>query len=115
MSARIIASVVAIAFGMGYAIYQHFKNQNLQAENERLQRQVRRQEVENLKFGKDENFEILQECSICLARPKEILFQPCGHVCACQDCANEILIDGGPKICPICRQNVESCQRVYLS
>ena len=27
-------------------------------------------------------------CTVCLDNPREVLLQPCGHVCVCQDCVN---------------------------
>ena len=27
-------------------------------------------------------------CTVCLDAGREVLLQPCGHVCTCQDCSN---------------------------
>ena len=58
-----------------------------------------------------------EKCTICLANPFEILFQPCGHVCVCQDCAKTLYEKSQrlqPK-CPICRAVINDSQRIYLS
>lgn len=26
-------------------------------------------------------------CTVCLDNPREVVFQECGHVCSCSDCA----------------------------
>ncbi|XP_063725356.1 mitochondrial ubiquitin ligase activator of NFKB 1-like isoform X3 [Symsagittifera roscoffensis] len=47
-----------------------------------------------------------QPCVICLEARRETFFVPCGHVCACTNCAN--LLTGASsngRRCPICRQS----------
>lgn len=41
------------------------------------------------------------ECIICYAEKKSVVFAPCGHYCCCSDCAN-MLTNG----CPLCRQKI---------
>jgi hypothetical protein len=69
-------------------------------------------------------------CSVCLTRPKNMLFLPCKHLCACSDCAGRImrgppspadpaeaarLAAAGRKEpqCPICRVPVQQVLDVY--
>jgi hypothetical protein len=67
-------------------------------------------------------------CSVCLTRPKNMLFLPCKHLCACSTCAERIMRppagssgDGGGgkggapvrPLCPICRTAVEQVLDVY--
>lgn len=47
-----------------------------------------------------------EECIICFANIKEIVFAPCGHYCSCGVCANEIKKTS--KKCPICRTIISS-------
>jgi hypothetical protein len=44
------------------------------------------------------------DCLICCSADQDVVFVPCGHLCACSDCANRIFIRD--KRCPICRTNV---------
>jgi len=47
------------------------------------------------------------ECVVCMERPCDILFLPCGHLCSCSVC------ESGIKECPLCRAEVN--QKVKLS
>lgn len=50
----------------------------------------------------------LETCAVCLENEKEILLEPCYHVCLCQKCSKPI------EKCPICQQKITSKKRVYL-
>lgn len=51
------------------------------------------------------------KCCICLDEEvKGVCFVPCGHICACWECANEIKKRGK---CPVCRQPVQTVIRTY--
>ena len=66
-----------------------------------------RNEIRN-NFKKIENELIGKyECSICLERPKEKLFIPCGHS-FCSECAAKY-----NNICSICRGSIERIQHIY--
>lgn len=49
------------------------------------------------------------ECKICFENPKDMIFLPCGHFCACESCATSPSV----KACPICRQNIEERKKVF--
>ena len=51
-------------------------------------------------------------CVVCMAEPKEYLFAPCGHMCACSDCAD--LIINKDALCPICRKDIACKIKVYM-
>lgn len=40
------------------------------------------------------------ECAVCLAADKEVVFIPCGHYYTCNDCSGQL------KTCPICRATI---------
>ncbi|KAG8224621.1 hypothetical protein J437_LFUL005789 [Ladona fulva] len=48
-------------------------------------------------------------CRICMDRPTNTAFFPCGHVICCEDCARRCL-----PICPVCRAPVTSSKQVFL-
>eukprot|EP00040_Diaphanoeca_grandis_P006108 m.35965 g.35965 ORF g.35965 m.35965 type:complete len:358 (+) comp17228_c1_seq1:170-1243(+) len=52
-------------------------------------------------------------CAVCLNAAVEAAFVPCYHAQACSSCANEVMRNAGG--CPICRQDVTSVQRIFLS
>ena len=49
------------------------------------------------------------ECVVCLERPREIAFDPCGHLAACETCSRSL------GQCPICRRDVEARRRIFSS
>jgi len=40
------------------------------------------------------------ECVICMERKCDIIFLPCGHLCSCSQCPQDLAL------CPLCRQNI---------
>ncbi|CAF1486639.1 unnamed protein product [Didymodactylos carnosus] len=53
-------------------------------------------------------------CIICLTDKSHYIMQPCGHIGLCAECCNS-LQNQNQKQCPICRQDIQSFQRVYHS
>lgn len=49
-------------------------------------------------------------CVVCLTRPRSYAIVPCGHMCLCETCTPTI----GP-ICPMCRRDVGTTMRIYMS
>ena len=50
-------------------------------------------------------------CAICLDGPKNGLFFPCGHLCACMRCCEQLQSSSGA--CPICRASIDKVVRVF--
>lgn len=50
-----------------------------------------------------------RRCKVCLDADAEILFQPCGHICTCQECATRV------QSCPVCRSHISSSVRTFRS
>jgi hypothetical protein len=57
---------------------------------------------------------ILGPCVICGERIKTHLFDPCGHLCACQSCGDEVMRQPRSS-CPICRVPSAKVIRVFFS
>lgn len=53
------------------------------------------------KYGDD-------NCIVCNTRPKTILLKDCNHICVCQDCSQKI------EKCPVCRQNVDKTEKIFI-
>uniref|UniRef100_A0A8C8ZF11 E3 ubiquitin-protein ligase LRSAM1 n=1 Tax=Prolemur simus TaxID=1328070 RepID=A0A8C8ZF11_PROSS len=49
------------------------------------------------------------ECVVCLEREAQMIFLNCGHVCCCQQCCQPL------RTCPLCRQAIVRCLRIYHS
>ena len=43
------------------------------------------------------------ECIVCMTNMKEVMLEPCGHVCICRDCADRMRLPSGRVKCPVCR------------
>ena len=55
------------------------------------------------------NLEDARMCVICKEKNKCVLFMPCRHLCACQDCGHLNVLAQ----CPLCRQNILDRINVY--
>ena len=64
-----------------------------------------------IKKLKDDNLNMRQQsqCKICMHREVSVVFLPCGHFCACNDCSFAL------KKCPMCRDDVKGVVRAFLS
>eukprot|EP00797_Seminavis_robusta_P027799 Sro526_g160420.1 protein ligase RNF26 (138) ;mRNA; r:36813-37226 len=62
----------------------------------------------------DEIVAMLGACVICGERNRTHLFDPCGHLCVCQSCANQVMRNI-PSNCPICRVTAFKTIRVYFA
>ena len=47
-------------------------------------------------------------CCICLTNQRNTVFQPCGHLCCCDECGN---LDQ----CPVCREAITNKLKVYIA
>jgi hypothetical protein len=52
-------------------------------------------------------------CVVCVDARKDRLMLPCGHLCACETCAAELVLMR-PARCPICREGIRDVMRVFL-
>jgi hypothetical protein len=50
-----------------------------------------------------------QECNVCLINKKAVAFIPCGHYSCCSTCSTRV------NTCPVCREPIQSTQRIYIS
>merc|ERR1712137_1117902 len=54
----------------------------------------------------------LGECSVCMDRVKSHALVPCGHLCACVECAAHLIKKKLP--CPVCRGSIERSVQIYV-
>ena len=50
-------------------------------------------------------------CVVCLENKKTHAFNPCGHMCVCETCADEIIQRGSN--CPMCRGDITSLLKIF--
>lgn len=51
-------------------------------------------------------------CVVCMERQSDCAVVPCGHLCGCEGCLNEIKNSASPQ-CPMCRGPVTSLIRIF--
>ena len=66
-------------------------------------------ESENNNNKEKRTIEDSTECVICMDNPKQALIMPCLHVSSCIDCS--LALDK----CPICRGNIDTIKKIYIS
>lgn len=54
-----------------------------------------------------EEIERERSCKVCYGNVADILFQPCGHICACSSCSTRLTS------CPVCRRRIVRYIRTY--
>ena len=52
--------------------------------------------------------EVEHKCAICMGKPKNVAFIPCGHVCCCQQCSESSVQ------CPVCRSNITQRTTIFI-
>ena len=73
----------------------------LETASERVQREVLRREITAVPSVEE------QTCAICLDRPPNVTFVPCGHKMTCEQCAARVTE------CPSCRAPIRLRQRTF--
>lgn len=60
----------------------------------------------NFRIKFEKNFD---DCIICFIEKKNMLLEPCNHICSCEKCSKDL------KNCPICRTLITSSKKVYIT
>ena len=81
------------------------QNQNLEVQNETLQAHAKNLEA------KSKIVEDSQVCKICMENEISFVFIPCGHLITCENCA----LSENLKNCPMCRKQITTHLKTYLS
>lgn len=53
-------------------------------------------------------------CTVCLSSPPDLALRPCGHVCVCEECYEELDSGSSSAACPMCRAKVTSTLKVFI-
>ena len=63
------------------------------------------QDCEGEEVGEREVIEVPEtlECIVCMENMKEVMMEPCGHVCLCRQCSERLRLPSGRVKCPVCR------------
>jgi len=52
------------------------------------------------------------ECIVCMTNVRNVIMQPCNHLCMCRLCYE---IYNKKEECPVCRGNVESVTNIIIA
>ncbi|XP_018772712.2 baculoviral IAP repeat-containing protein 7 [Serinus canaria] len=75
-------------------------------------RSVQQKESDGSQLSTEEQLRRLQEermCKVCMDRDVSVVFVPCGHLVACEECALNL------RLCPICRAVIQGSVRAFMS
>ena len=53
-------------------------------------------------------------CVVCFDAPKDHIIVPCGHMCVCARCAEQLTKTRTP-LCPVCRGPILQTMKVFCS
>ncbi|XP_072773039.1 baculoviral IAP repeat-containing protein 7 [Taeniopygia guttata] len=75
-------------------------------------RSVRQKESDESQLSTEEQLRRLREertCKVCMDKDVSVVFVPCGHLVACEECALNL------RLCPICRAGIQGRVRAFMS
>lgn len=108
--------LLCIAFGaVGIVLTSLFvrrflRDRSRRLEGEKLKKELEKTRKDRRRRMRDEDLPENQVCVVCRQNPREMIMLPCGHVCLCEDCAEEIT-----ETCPVCRRKIEKKSAAYIS
>jgi hypothetical protein len=53
-------------------------------------------------------------CVVCFDAPKDHIIVPCGHMCVCEACAEQLTKTRTP-FCPVCREPIRETMKVFCT
>ncbi|XP_063258285.1 baculoviral IAP repeat-containing protein 7 [Prinia subflava] len=75
-------------------------------------RSVQQKESDESQLSTEEQLRRLREertCKVCMDKEVSVVFVPCGHLVACEECALNL------RLCPICRAAIRGSVRAFMS
>ncbi|XP_050313620.1 LOW QUALITY PROTEIN: mitochondrial E3 ubiquitin protein ligase 1-like [Anthonomus grandis grandis] len=115
-SKRNYAMLIMVSAAVGIVVVGMIARKYLKRKRERKEEQERRLRIAETRRNRrrenrdsnelDNNDRI---CVVCRTNPIEMIVLPCGHVCLCEDCAENITAN-----CPICRAEIQSKALAYV-
>ncbi|KAG6448698.1 mitochondrial E3 ubiquitin protein ligase 1 [Manduca sexta] len=115
-SSRDFLRILVVVFGVVAAAascriaYKYLKRRKRRVLEECMRKQLAVGRRERRAIARDHNLTDLQLCVVCTENPKEVILLPCGHVCLCEDCSDNIA-----DTCPICRERIESRAPAFIT
>lgn len=108
-----LLTLVCTAIGVvlaGVILRKYLKQRKLlKDEEERRNLRDKTRKINRRSTRNTDNLTENQICVVCKSNPIEMILLPCGHVCLCEDCAEDITSH-----CPICRAAIELKSPAYV-
>ncbi|VVC96616.1 unnamed protein product [Leptidea sinapis] len=104
----LFGSIGAIASGR--IAYKYIKRRRRKIAEDVMKKQLAAGRKERRAQNRDKNLSEVQLCVVCSENPKEVILLPCGHVCLCEDCSDNI-----QDKCPICRERIDSRAPAFIT
>ena len=93
----------------GVVLRRYWKDRTEQRLADELRQSLAASRKERRQRVRDTDLRDDQLCVVCRTNPREIILLPCGHVCLCEDCSDDITDD-----CPVCRAPIEQKAAAYI-
>ncbi|XP_031840882.1 mitochondrial E3 ubiquitin protein ligase 1 isoform X1 [Nomia melanderi] len=93
----------------GIVLRRYWKDRTEQRLTEELRQSLSESRRERRQRVRDTDLREDQICVVCRINPREIILLPCGHVCLCEDCSDDITND-----CPVCRTRITQKAAAYI-
>lgn len=93
----------------GIVLRRYWKDRTEQRLAEELRQSLSASRRERRQRVRDTDLREDQLCVVCRTNPLEIILLPCGHVCLCEDCSDDITSD-----CPVCRSPIIQKAAAYI-
>lgn len=93
----------------GIVFRRYWKDRSEQRIAEELRQSLAASRKERRQRVRDTDLRDDQLCVVCRTNPREIILLPCGHVCLCEDCSDDIVDH-----CPVCRVPIEQKAAAYI-
>ncbi|XP_044754066.1 mitochondrial E3 ubiquitin protein ligase 1 [Coccinella septempunctata] len=94
----------------GLIIRKYLRYRSKQIQEAEIKRQLEESRKERRKKTRAKDMIESQVCVVCRTNPIEIILLPCGHVCLCEDCSDDI-----QESCPVCRSPIERKSVAYVA
>lgn len=93
----------------GIIVRRYWKSREAERLAEELKQSLAQSRKERRQRVRDKDLREDQLCVVCRTNAREIILLPCGHVCLCENCSNDINVD-----CPVCRTTIQQKAPAYI-
>ncbi|XP_043282929.1 mitochondrial E3 ubiquitin protein ligase 1 [Venturia canescens] len=105
----LVFGAIGVLIG-GIVVRRYLKDREEQRLADELQQALEETRRTRRRRVREKDLREEQLCVVCRTNPREIILLPCGHVCLCEDCADDITSD-----CPVCRAPIAQKNAAYIA